>query len=157
MPYRCQMAGWGLMGAAVVYLLLYVSGCFGAILPHEWIITEKSRFLTLILMVLMYSGVFLVSLSREKEEDEMIHELRSTSIAITAYVMMVIFVIISLICAFNDAFRFFPYSELSALRLYSLENNVTNVLTGFFIYLLIYKLRLWKSRWETRRSMKEGE
>ncbi len=157
LPYSCQLVGWGLLGASVLFLLLVMVGPLSSLFPADWMNTERSRYLTLILMVLFYSGAFLVSLSREREEDEMIHELRSTSLTMTAYVMMAVFLIVSLICAFNAAFRFFPYSEVSALRLYSLQNITTNVLFGFFIYLAIYKTRLWKIRWEACRAMKEGE
>ncbi len=146
MPYQCQLAGWGLLGAAVIFLLLYITGCLEPPKPQE-----NTGVHYLILQLLFYPSIFLISLSREKDEDEMVHELRVSSVAIAAYVMMIFFVIIQIATAFG-----FAYScshPTSDMRLYALQHLTSNILFGFCIYLAIYKIRLWKCRWETRKSM----
>lgn len=145
LPYSCQKAGW--------VCLIAVPLLFAATLPvfntFEWIEQTYSRFASSILYLLLFLGVFFIALSREKEEDEMIRELRVSSIAITFYIAIVTIFLSNIFMTADHALRFIKHREVVAVY-----RALNNVVTFFFIYIVIYKVRLWRSRFEVNKEEK---
>lgn len=143
LPYCCQKVGWGCL---IATLILFIASL---IIFNElkWIEQEYSRISSAILYLLFILGVFFLALSKEKVKDEMIRELRVSSIAITFYISITIATIFSLLFCLDHALRFINHPVVRIL-----SNTLTNVVTFFFIYIAIYKIRLWKGRFISKKE-----
>ncbi len=152
MPYSFQMIGWGMVVAAPLYWIL---GNF-VLDGLEWFGDGNRYMNNMILQSLFYIGILLVAFSREKDEDEMVKEIRVGSLAIAGYAALLLFVITTFTGEFwyahmkgePDVDGWFKFCRVTQLFF--------NIFVWLFVYLAIYKIRLWKSRWETHKSMKEG-
>ena len=137
MPHACQKVGWWLLLLFVILWLVNVL-LFRRNIDVSWYLA-KSAHLTFIV------SIFLICLSKEKVEDEMISGLRLRSIGLTAYVFFVLFLLLSL------------FLELQLAKLFpNLPENLELYMSEFFLILLplclfvlyygLFRWMLYKSR-----------
>ena len=144
LPYRCRKYGYGLIIAAILALLV------GLLLANvlEVIPQTHTRFIAMTMYILFFLGLFVVVMSEEKDEDEMIAAIRRKSVSLTALIAFGLFILINLIIALAHGFR-----SLNTLALALTTIGLTNVLTFIIIYLTTFRISLWKMR----RQCKEDE
>ena len=144
LPYRCRKYGYGLIIAAILALPL------GLLLANvlEVIPQTHTRFIAMTMYIFFFLGLFVVVMSEEKDEDEMIAAIRRKSVSLTAFIAFGLFILINLIIALAHGFR-----SLNTLALALTTIGLTNVLTFIIIYLTTFRISLWKMR----RQCKEDE
>ena len=127
MPHACQKVGWCLL------ILSVIAEIAKALFVHDidvaWYFAKASH-------VIFIVSIFLICLSKEKVEDEMISGFRLKSIGITAYVFFVLLLALSIVLEVMPDTN--PYlSELFLLVL---------PLFLFVLYYGVFKGMLWKSQ-----------
>ena len=148
MPHACQKIGWWLLLLFVILWLVNVL-LFRRNIDVSWYLA-KSAHLTFIV------SIFLICLSKEKVEDEMISGLRLRSIGLTAYVFFsigltayVFFVLFLLLSLFL---------ELQLAKLFpNLPENLELYMSEFFLILLplcLFALYYGLFRWMLCKSRK---
>ena len=144
LPYRYRKYGYGLIIAAILALPL------GLLLANvlEVIPQTHTRFIAMTMYIFFFLGLFVVVMSEEKDEDEMIAAIRRKSVSLTAFIAFGLFILINLIIAIAHGFR-----SLNTLALALTTIGLTNVLTFIIIYLTTFRISLWKMR----RQCKEDE
>ena len=144
LPYRYRKYGYGLIIAAILALPL------GLLLANvlEVIPQTHTRFIAMTMYIFFFLGLFVVVMSEEKDEDEMIAAIRRKSVSLTAFIAFGLFILINLIIALAHGFR-----SLNTLALALTTIGLTNVLTFIIIYLTTFRISLWKMR----RQCKEDE
>ena len=142
LPFRFKKLGWGLL--VVVPVVFAVSlGLFHAdVIPQMF-----SRYMTMILYMMLFIGVFMVVLSQEKEEDEMIRSIRSRAVSLSAFITFALYIAMSLVVAFVHGFR-----SLDCKGIYKIHEMISNIMTPFLIYLAIFRISIWKMRNECREE-----
>lgn len=134
-PYWCQKTGWWL---AAISLIWWITIIIQALLDSEncvempdWMI-QPTLFLS---FILPSAALFLVCLSREKQEDEYIEYIRSRSVFVVA------------IIGFITALIYFPFTNIGVRLLEFSEYKTYMVYIQIFInpiiltllYLIIFK------------------
>ena len=144
LPYRYRKYGYGLILAAILALPV------GLLLANvlEVIPQTNTRFIAMTMYIFFFLGLFVVVMSEEKDEDEMIAAIRRKSVSLTAFIAFGLFILINLIIALAHGFR-----SLNTLALALTTIGLTNVLTFIIIYLTTFRISLWKMR----RQCKEDE
>ena len=144
LPYRYRKYGYGLIIAAILALPV------GLLLANvlEVIPQTHTRFIAMTMYIFFFLGLFVVVMSEEKDEDEMIDAIRRKSVSLTAFIAFGLFILINLIIALAHGFR-----SLNTLALALTTIGLTNVLTFIIIYLTTFRISLWKMR----RQCKEDE
>ena len=144
LPYRYRKYGNGLIIAAILALPV------GLLLANvlEVIPQTHTRFIAMTMYIFFFLGLFVVVMSEEKDEDEMIAAIRRKSVSLTAFIAFGLFILINLIIALAHGFR-----SLNTLALALTTIGLTNVLTFIIIYLTTFRISLWKMR----RQCKEDE
>ena len=144
LPYRYRKYGHGLIIAAILALPV------GLLLTNvlEVIPQTHTRFIAMTMYIFFFLGLFIVVMSEEKDEDEMIAAIRRKSVSLTAFIAFGLFILINLIIALAHGFR-----SLNTLALALTTIGLTNVLTFIIIYLTTFRISLWKMR----RQCKEDE
>ena len=144
LPYRYRKYGYGLIVAAILALPV------GLLLANvlEVIPQTHTRFIAMTMYIFFFLGLFVVVMSEEKDEDEMIAAIRRKSVSLTAFIAFGLFILINLIIALAHGFR-----SLNTLALALTTIGLTNVLTFIIIYLTTFRISLWKMR----RQCKEDE
>ena len=144
LPYRYRKYGYGLIIAAILALPV------GLLLANvlEVIPQTHTRFIATTMYIFFFLGLFVVVMSEEKDEDEMIAAIRRKSVSLTAFIAFGLFILINLIIALAHGFR-----SLNTLALALTTIGLTNVLTFIIIYLTTFRISLWKMR----RQCKEDE
>ena len=144
LPYRYRKYGYGLIIAAILALPV------GLLLANvlEVIPQTHTRFIAMTMYIFFFLGLFVVVMSEEKDEDEMIAAIRRKSVSLTAFIAFGLFILINLIIALAHGFR-----SLNTLALALTTIGLTNVLTFIIIYLATFRISLWKMR----RQCKEDE
>ena len=144
LPYRYRKYGYGLIIAAILALPV------GLLLANvlEVIPQTYTRFIAMTMYIFFFLGLFVVVMSEEKDEDEMIAAIRRKSVSLTALIAFGLFILINLIIALAHGFR-----SLNTLALALTTIGLTNVLTFIIIYLATFRISLWKMR----RQCKEDE
>ena len=144
LPYRYRKYGYGLIIAAILALPI------GLLLANvlEVIPQTHTRFIAMTMYIFFFLGLFVVVMSEEKDEDEMIAAIRRKSVSLTAFIAFGLFILINLIIALAHGF-----SSLNTLALALTTIGLTNVLTFIIIYLTTFRISLWKMR----RQCKEDE
>ena len=127
MPHTCQKVGWCLFILSVIAELTKV--LFVHNIDVAWYLAKASHITFIV-------SIFLICLSKEKVEDEMISGFRLKSIGITAYVFFVLLLVLSIVLEVKLGNN--PY--LSELFLIVLP------LLLFVLYYGIFKCMLWKSK-----------
>ena len=125
LPYRYRKYGYGLIIAAILALPV------GLLLANvlEVIPQTHTRFIAMTMYIFFFLGLFVVVMSEEKDEDEMIAAIRRKSVSLTAFIAFGLFILINLIIALAHGFR-----SLNTLALALTTIGLTNVLTFIIIY-----------------------
>lgn len=142
LPNYFQKLGWGLF----LFSFIFLFASMYAMNTLKLFSQNYSHYATLILyLILLFSALF-VALSREKIEDELIQNVRYTSIVIIAYIGFSLYAMYLLVYAFNQSFEFLPET-------FSKYFKVVNPITLFMLYILIFRARIFISK----REMKDEE
>ena len=155
LPYACRKYGYRLVISSVM-LVLTLGICMADVL--EIIPQTYTRFITMMAYILFFLGIFFIAMTEEKDEDEMIDSIRRRSIAMTAFIALVIFMVTNLLMAFLHGFRsLYSVSFLSSL-VSVLTGNVgayglRDIDTYIILYLIIFRISIWKMR----RQCKEDQ
>ena len=135
MPHSCQKVGWFLLILSVIAEVAKV------LLVHNidvaWYFAKVSHIIFIV-------SIFLICLSKEKVEDEMISGFRLKSIGMTAYVFFILLLIISVVLEIKPGFFFSNADETLSAYLSELFLIILPVLL-FVLYYGILKWMLCKS------------
>ena len=143
LPYRFRKCGYGLIIASVLSLVL------GVLMANVWEIIPQThtRFISMVMYLLFFLGIFVIVMTEEKEEDEMIDSIRRRSIATTAFIAFGFFMVINLVMAFLHGFRSLQsMSFVSSLITVLTGTGLTSVNTYIILYLIIFRISIWKMR-----------
>ena len=143
LPYRFRNWGYGLIIASVLSLVL------GLLMANVWEIIPQThtRFISMVMYLLFFLGIFMVVMTEEKDEDEMIDSIRRRSIAATAFIAFGFFMVINLVMAFLHGFRCLQsMSFVSSLVTVLTGTGLTSVNTYIILYLIIFRISIWKMR-----------
>jgi len=143
LPYRFRKYGYGLIIASVLSLIL------GLLMANVWEIIPQThtRFISMVMYLLFFLGVFFIVMKEEKDEDEMIDSIRRRSIATTAFIAFGFFMVINLAMAFLHGFRSLQsMSFVSSLVTVLTGTGLTSVNTYIILYLIIFRISIWKMR-----------
>jgi len=150
LPYRFRKCGYGLIIASVLSLVL------GLLMANVWEIIPQThtRFISMVMYLLFFLGIFVIVMTEEKDEDEMIDSIRRRSIATTAFIAFGFFMVINLVMAFLHGFRSLQsMSFVSSLVTVLTGTGLTSVNTYIILYLIIFRISIWKMR----RQCKEDQ
>ena len=143
LPYRFRNWGYGLIIASVLSLVL------GLLMANVWEIIPQThtRFISMVMYLLFFLGIFVIVMTEEKDEDEMIDSIRRRSIAMTAFIAFGFFMVINLGMAFLHGFRSLQsMSFVSSLVTVLTGTGLTSVNTYIILYLIIFRISIWKMR-----------
>ena len=143
LPYRFRIWGYGLIIASVLSLVL------GLLMANVWEIIPQThtRFISMVMYLLFFLGIFVIVMTEEKDEDEMIDSIRRRSIAATAFIAFGFFMVINLVMAFLHGFRSLQsMSFVSSLVTVLTGTGLTSVNTYIILYLIIFRISIWKMR-----------
>ncbi len=143
LPYRFRNWGYGLIIASVLSLVL------GLLMANVWEIIPQThtRFISMVMYLLFFLGIFVIVMTEEKDEDEMIDSIRRRSIAATAFIAFGFFMVINLVMAFLHGFRSLQsMSFVSSLVTVLTGTGLTSVNTYIILYLIIFRISIWKMR-----------
>ena len=143
LPYRFRNWGYGLIIASVLSLVL------GLLMANVWEIIPQphTRFISMVMYLLFFLGIFVIVMTEEKDEDEMIDSIRRRSIAVTAFIAFGFFMVINLVMAFLHGFRSLQsMSFVSSLVTVLTGTGLTSVNTYIILYLIIFRISIWKMR-----------
>ena len=143
LPYRFRNWGYGLIIASVLSLVL------GLLMANLWEIIPQThtRFISMVMYLLFFLGIFVIVMTEEKDEDEMIDSIRRRSIAATAFIAFGFFMVINLVMAFLHGFRSLQsMSFVSSLVTVLTGTGLTSVNTYIILYLIIFRISIWKMR-----------
>ena len=139
LPHSFQRIGWALLISLPVLfgLMLWIFNGL-KLIPQSY-----SKFGTLLLYIVMALSALFIGLSEEKQEDEFIQTLRLRSVANTAWICFILMIISALIVDVFVAFRIQGGDPF----LYS-HKIVNSLIFAFFVYIVIFRFRLYKYRKE---------
>ena len=143
LPYRFRNWGYGLIIASVLSLVL------GLLMANVWEIIPQThtRFISMVMYLLFFLGIFVIVMTEEKDEDEMVDSIRRRSIATTAFIAFGFFMVINLVMAFLHGFRSLQsMSFVSSLVTVLTGTGLTSVNTYIILYLIIFRISIWKMR-----------
>jgi len=143
LPYRFRNWGYGLIIASVLSLVL------GLLMANVWEIIPQThtRFISMVMYLLFFLGIFVIVMTEEKDEDEMIDSIRRRSIATTAFIAFGFFMVINLVMAFLHGFRSLQsMSFVSSLVTVLTGTGLTSINTYIILYLIIFRISIWKMR-----------
>ncbi len=149
LPYRFRKCGYGLIIASVLSLVL------GLLMANVWEIIPQThtRFISMVMYLLFFLGVFLIVMTEEKDEDEMIDSIRRRSIATTAFIAFGFFMVINLVMAFLHGFRSLQsMSFVASLITVLAGTGLTSVNTYIILYLFIFRISIWKMKRQCREE-----
>ena len=136
MPHTCQKIGWCLLILFVIVEL--AKTLFVHNIDVAWHFAKASHIIFIV-------SIFLICLSKEKVEDEMISGFRLKSTGITAYVFFILLLILSLFLELRLASIFSSIPE--DIELYLSEAILIFLpLLLFILYYGLFKWMLWKSQ-----------
>ena len=153
LPYRFRKCGYGLIIASVLSLVL------GLLMANVWEIIPQThtRFISMVMYLLFFLRIFVIVMTEEKDEDEMIDSIRRRSIAATAFIAFGIFVVTNLLMSFLHGFRnlysvSFVSSLVSVLTGNGIANGLRSIDTYIVIYLIIFRISIWKMRIQSKED-----
>ena len=149
LPYRFRNWGYGLIIASVLSLVL------GLLMANVWEIIPQThtRFISMVMYLLFFLGIFVIVMTEEKDEDEMIDSIRRRSIAMTAFIAFGFFMVINLGMAFLHGFRCLQsMSFVSSLVTVLTGTGLTSVNTYIILYLIIFRISIWKMRKQSKED-----
>ena len=107
MPHSCQKVGWWLL-----LLIPLVLGFYGILYSCSRdtqlfaLVNNNSRFITMFAILVVAISLFLICLSREKVEDEMISLYRLKAVGISAFVWFSVVLVCWTLSALDHGFHF---------------------------------------------------
>ena len=149
LPYRLRNWGYGLIIASFLSLVL------GLLMANVWEIIPQThtRFISMVMYLLFFLGIFVIVMTEEKDEDEMIDSIRRRSIAATAFIAFGFFMVINLVMAFLHGFRSLQsMSFVSSLVTVLTGTGLTSVNTYIILYLIIFRISIWKMRMQCKED-----
>lgn len=149
LPHSFRKYGYGLVIASVLSLVL------GLLMANvfEIIPQTHTRFISMVMYLLFFLGVFVLVMTEEKDEDEMIDSIRRRSIAATAFIAFGFFMVINLVMAFLHGFRSLQsMSFVTSLITVLTGTGLTSVNTYIILYLFIFRISIWKMRRQCRED-----
>ena len=150
LPHACHKIGWWLL------LLIPLGVGFSEILyryfretPLFAAVNNNSRFITMIIYLVLIASACMICLSKEKVEDEMVSQYRLRAIGISAYVHFILYWVLRLIAALQLGFRF-GVGGTWEIDLYTTTESFIDLIpfTTAGLYYLVFKWMLWRSRKE---------
>ena len=142
LPHYFQKIGWGLF----LFSFIFLFGSMYVFNTLKLFSQNNSHYATLILYIILLFSALFVAFSKEKIEDELIQNIRYSSVVVTAYTGFLFYIIILIIYAFNQSFDILTRTFYSYLML-------VNPITMFILYVLILRTRMFISK----RGMKNEE
>ena len=142
LPYSCQKAGWIIAIAIPVLFILYalISG------GNKALVTERNlHYLFGILAMLFFVAVFLICASREKDKDEMISSIRRQTLSIFIYILFFLYFLAGLFFSLDIGLHFVKDYQGEVLG-----NTIIRITLFAIIYELVFKIRLWLNRRESK-------
>ena len=149
LPYGFRKYGYGLIIASVLSFVL------GLLMANVWGIIPQThtRFISMVMYLLFFLGVFAIVMTEEEDEDEMIDSIRRWSIATTAFIAFGCFMVINIVMAFLHGFRSLQsMSFVSSLVAVLTGTGLTSVNTYVILYLIIFRISIWKMRRQCRKD-----
>jgi len=143
LPHTCQKIGWWLLMLIPLLLGFYWAlYCFFRETQLFATVNDNSRFITMLIALTLSTSAFLICLSKEKVEDEMISQYRLRAVAIAALVAFIIILVCWVFVMLDHGFRFLGKGGILAVRLvHTFLPYVTAA-----IYYIVFKTLLLKSR-----------
>ena len=150
MPHTCQKIGWWLL------LLIPLGVWFSDILYDYFSETQlfamvegNIRFFLMVCYLLLIASTFMICLSKEKVEDEMVSQYRLRAIGISAYVNFILYWVFRLVYALQIGFQFGigGPGEIDFHETMELFDDLIPFTTAG-LYYLVFKWMLWRSRKE---------
>lgn len=150
MPHSCHKIGWWLL-----ILIPLVWGFYEILFRffHETnlfaVVNDNSRFITMVCYLVVIASAFLICLSKEKVEDEMVSQYRLKAIGIAAYVHFILYLAFWLFAALQHGFRI-GTGEPWEMGFFVTMQLFTALIpfTTAGLYYLVFKWMLWRSRKE---------
>lgn len=136
MPHTCQKVGWCLLILSVI--VEFAKALFVHSIDVAWYFAKATHIAFIV-------SIFLICLSKEKVEDEMISGFRLKAIGITAYVLFVLLLVLSIVLEVKPGFIFSNAEDTLSAYLSELFLIVLPILL-FVLYYGIFKWMLWKSK-----------
>ena len=149
LPWRFRKCGYGLIIASVL------SSVLGLLMANvfEIIPQTHTRFISMVMYLLFFLGIFVIVMTEEKDEDEMIDSIRRRSIATTAFIAFGFFMVINLVMAFLHGFRSLQsMSFVTSLVTVLAGTGLTSVNTYIILYLFIFRISIWKMKRQCREE-----
>ena len=142
LPYSCQKAGWIIAIAIPVLFILYalISGGNKALVTERYL-----QYVIGILALLFFVAVFLICASREKDEDEMISSIRRQTLSIFIYILFFLYFLAGLFFSLDIGLHFVKDYQEEVLG-----NTIIRITLFAIIYELVFKIRLWLNRRESK-------
>ena len=145
LPYRFQIAGRVI---AIIGVLAWIVSIVLTINHHDMDTIQYFRW-HLYSLLILFVGLYLIGFSREKQEDEFTLHLRTSS-ALTA--MLVIFGLKILLKFVTGFLRWKDVISKDGI-VEDLVHGLTGLSTVFFLYLIIYKIRLARFNKESKEQI----
>ena len=146
-PHSFQRIGWALLIAFSILFGLVLWSINGAELIQQLIPPKYHLYVAWFLYIVAALSALFVGLSEEKQEDEFIQTLRLRSVANTAWIcftlMMGSILLWNLFSVFNA-----PWTT----TLYEVSRMFNSLILAFFIYIAIFRFRLFKYRKEANHE-----
>ena len=153
LPYRFRKCGYGLIIASVLSFVL------GLLMANVWEIIPQThtRFISMVMYLLFFLGIFVIVMTEERDEDEMIDSIRRRSIAATAFIALGLFMITNLLMSFLHGFRNlysmpFISSMVTILTGNGISYGLRSIDTYIIIYLIIFRISIWNMRRQCRED-----
>ena len=142
LPYSCQKAGWIIAIAIPVLFILYALLSGG----NKALVTERNlHYLFGILAMLFFVAVFLICASREKDEDEMISSIRRQTLSIFIYMLFFLYFLAGIFFSLDIGLNIVKEYQGEVLG-----NTIIRITLFAIVYELVFKIRLWISRRESK-------
>ena len=149
LPYRFRKCGYGLIIASVLSLGL------GLLMANvfEIIPQTHTRFITMVMYLLFFLGIFVIVMTEEKDEDEMIDSIRRRAIATTAYIAFGFYMVINLVVTILSGFIGLASLVSASLLTSIIGSLLLDIHFYVILYLIIFRISIWKMR----RQCKEDQ
>ena len=153
LPWRFRKCGYGLIIASVL------SSVLGLLMANvfEIIPQTHTRFISMVMYLLFFLGIFVIVMTEERDEDEMIDSIRRRSIAATAFIALGLFMTTNLLMSFLHGFRNlysmpFISSMVTILTGNGISYGLRSIDTYIIIYLIIFRISIWNMRRQCRED-----
>ena len=142
LPYSCQKAGWIIAIAIPVLFLVYLLVCRR---NRELLSEQNLQYVVGILAMLFFVAVFVICASREQAEDEMIRSIRRQTLSLLIYVLFFLYFLAGLFFSLDIGLHFVKDYQGEVLG-----NTIIRITLFAIIYELVFKIRLWLNRRESK-------